>query len=67
MVKKETIILLVLYFLQFYLTGLRGRDYFVLTNSQGPFFRPLGDGAGVAQKNTRSRSCLGKKSRVGAA
>ena len=58
---KNTIILLVLYFLQFYRTSLRGKEYFAnLTNSQEPetFFWPLGVGAGAA---------LEKKSGAGAA
>ena len=45
MVKKKTIILLVLYFLLFYLTSLRGKNILLnLTNIQKPepgFFWPL--------------------------
>ena len=37
MVKKQTIILLVLYFLQFYLTSLRGKEYFAKEPEPGVF------------------------------
>ena len=57
---KKTIILLVLYFLQFYLTSLiaRSRSQF--------FFGPLEPEPEPLEKNTRSRSRLGKKSGTGA-
>ena len=49
---NKTIILLVLYFLQFYLTSLQGKELFAkLTNSQEPepvFCWPLRAGAGAA-------------------
>ena len=55
---KKTIILLVLYFLQFYLTSLRGKEYFAkepepeLEPEPEPgVFGPLEPGAGAARKN----------------
>ena len=51
---KKTIILLVLYFLQFYLTSLRGKENFAKLNqfsgAGAGFFWPLGAGAGDARK-----------------
>ena len=59
-----TIILLVLYFLQFYLASLRGKDYFAKLNqksrAEAVIFWPLEAGGGAARKKTRSRSRLGK-------
>ena len=60
---KKTIILLVLYFLQFYLTSLRGKEYFAKEPEPG-VFGPLEPEP--LEKNTRSRSRLGKKSGAGA-
>ena len=65
-----------IFFLQFYLTSLRGKEYFAKepepeTVGAGCFW-PLGAGAGARagaarKKNTRSRSRLKKKSGAGAA
>ena len=56
---KKTIFLLVLYFLQFYLTSLQGKEYFANSQEPEPVFGPLepeplekipGAGAGAAWK-----------------
>ena len=71
---KKTIILLVLYLFQFYLTSLRGKEYFAKEPEPGVFGplepeplekkyqepEPLG-------KKIRSRSCLNKRPGAGAA
>ena len=64
---KYTIILTVLYFLQFYLTNLRGKEYYIimptLTNSQEP--EPLEKkikGAGAAREKNQEPEPLEKKS-----
>ena len=60
---KKTIILLVLYFLLFYLTSLREKEYFANSKELEPgFFAPWS--RSHLKKNTRSPSwsCLGKKS-----
>ena len=71
--KKQTIILLVLYFLQFYLNSSWGKEYFAkLTNSQEPepvFFGPL-EPEPEPLENTKTYQepePLGKKSGAGAA
>ena len=56
---KKTIILLVLYLLQFYLTNLRGKEYFAKLNQKS------GAGAGFLAPWSRSR--LKNKSGAGAA
>ena len=69
---KKAIILLVLYFLQFYLTSLQGKKYFAKLNQQS------GAGAGRSRvslapwsrsrlKKNQEPERLGKKSRAGAA
>ena len=70
---KKTIILLVLYFWQFYLTSLREKEYFAklnqLSGAGAGFFGPL-EPEPLEKKNTsrsRSRTRLGKKSGAGAA
>ena len=74
MIKKK-ITLLVLYFLQFYLTSLRGKEYFAkLTNSQEPepgvFLAPWSrsrlkrkPGAGAACEKNQEPEPLEKKVR----
>ena len=52
---KKTIISLVLYFLKFYLTSLRGKEYFAKNQELEP--------VAAQKKNTGSRSRLGKKIR----
>ena len=63
MVKKN--FLLVLYFLQFYLTSLWGKEYFPKL-SRSRFFWPLGAGA-ARKKKYQEPEPLGKKSGAGAA
>ena len=59
---KKTIIILVLYFLQFYVTSLRGKEYFAKLNQKS--------GAGAGQSRVFlapwSRSRLKKIARAGA-
>ena len=66
---KITIILLVLYFFQFYISRLWGKNILPnLTNSQEPkplVFAPWSRSR--MKRNTMSRSRLGKKSEAGAA
>ena len=62
---KQTIILLVLYFLQFYLPSLRGKN---LTNSQEPepvFFGPLEPEPGPLEKKPGAGAAREKKSGAG--
>ena len=72
---KKTIILLVLYFLQFYLTSLRGKEYFAKEPEPvgAGCFWPLGAGAarkkipgagaGAAWEKNQEPEPLGKKVR----
>ena len=52
--------------MQFYLISWQGKEYFTILNQKSGagagFFWLLGAGAGIAKKNTRSRSRLKKKS-----
>ena len=72
---KKTIILLVSYFLQFYLTSLRGKEYFAKFNQESGggagrsrvFLAPSSRRRSHLKKNrSRSWSRLGKKSGAGA-
>ena len=68
---KQTIILLVLYFLQFYLTSLRGKEYFAKLNqwsgAGAGFFGPLEPEPGPLEKKPGAGAAWGKKSGAGAA
>ena len=63
---KKTIILFFYIFLQFYLTSLRGKEYFAKEPEPG-VFGPLEPQPEPLGKKTRSRSRLKKKSGAGAA
>ena len=59
MIKKKQLFYLFHIFLQFYLTSLRGKEYFAKEPEPG-VFGPLEPE--LLEKNARSRSRLGKKS-----
>ena len=67
MVKKKQLFYLFYIFLQFYLTSLRGKEYFA-KEPEPCVFGPLEPEPEPLKKNTRgqSRSRLGKKSGAGA-
>ena len=70
MVKKTIILFILYFFLQFYLTSLRGKEYFVklnqLSGAGAGFFWPHGAGA-APEKKTGAGAAWGKKTGVGAA
>ena len=63
--KKQLFYLFYIFFLQFYLTSLRGKEYFAKEPEPG-VFGPLEPEPEPLEKNTRSRSRLGKKPGAGA-